>query len=121
MELSRDQIITLVCIVAAFLAVFVFWFHSPFYKEKKAVEREKAIEWLVLNDPANNPTALFHQGEFEVLTERRQYLMNRYGITESELEITVTPPEEKSWKQRLLDLKINGVVKFLLGYDKTVP
>lgn len=110
--MQRSEVITLVIIVLVFVAIFTGWFFTPFYLEKKAYEREKAIEWLMENNPANNPAALFHQNELAELYDYRAYLMDKYDIDKSELVYT-----DNVITDRDLLLAKNPVVKFLLGYD----
>lgn len=111
--MQKDQIIGIAVLVAIFAGMLAFWFYSPFYLEKKAIEREKAIEWLVYNDPnVPNFYAKYNLQEQERFLEYRHYIMQKYGISESDIYISVRP---ETTKDRLLDK--NPIAKWLLGYD----
>lgn len=112
--MQKHEFITIVVFVVIFAAVFIGWHYSPFYLEKKAIEREKAIEWLVYNDPNNSLVfSGLHSTDVKNFMERRQYIIDKYNIKENEIALKFYT--EKSTKQKLLDK--NPVVKFLLGLE----
>ena len=99
--MNKGQVVLTGIAFFVFLGAFIFAVNSPLYHQKKAMERELAIEYLSAN-------------LYLIESVDRAEMMKEYGLTEADLEVDLLPAENAVQGKTDL-LEKNPIVKFLLG------